>query len=128
MNIKFDVMNETGKASLMSRIIIGIIGLIMFSLNVYLYIWDPLEKHYDLNKIVLFSFYEIVAFSLMITLLICFIIKICFSIYFKSTSEYMYVKASLYVLPVFIMLFILIILSTFIVNNENKKLYKRMKL
>ena len=36
----------------MSRIIIGIIGLIMFSLNVYLYIWDPLEKHYDLNKIV----------------------------------------------------------------------------
>lgn len=52
MNIKFDVMNETGKASLMSRIIIGIIGLIMFSLNVYLYIWDPLEKHYDLNKIV----------------------------------------------------------------------------
>ena len=82
----------------------------------------------DLNKIVLFSFYEIVAFSLMITLLICFIIKICFSIYFKSTSEYMYVKASLYVLPVFIMLFILIILSTFIVNNENKKLYKRMKL
>ena len=52
MNIKFDVMNETGKASLMSRIIIGIIGLIMFSLNVYLYIWDPLEKHYDLIKIV----------------------------------------------------------------------------
>ena len=52
MNIKFDVMNETGKASLMSRIIIGIIGLIMFSLNVYLYIWDPLEKHYDLNNIV----------------------------------------------------------------------------
>ena len=52
MNIKSDVMNETGKASLMSRIIIGIIGLIMFSLNVYLYIWDPLEKHYDLNKIV----------------------------------------------------------------------------
>ena len=52
MNIKFDVMNETGKASLMSRIIIGIIGLIMFSLNVYLYIWDPLEKHYDLMKIV----------------------------------------------------------------------------
>ena len=45
-------MNETGKASLMSRIIIGIIGLIMFSLNVYLYIWDPLEKHYDLIKIV----------------------------------------------------------------------------
>ena len=42
-------MNETGKASLMSRIIIGIIGLFMFSLNVYLYIWDPLEKHYDLN-------------------------------------------------------------------------------
>ena len=53
MNIKFDVMNETGKASLMSRIIIGIIGLIMFSLNVYLYIWDPLEKHYDLMKIVI---------------------------------------------------------------------------
>ena len=52
MNINFDVMNETGKASLMSRIIIGIIGLIMFSLNVYLYIWDPLEKHYDLIKIV----------------------------------------------------------------------------
>lgn len=82
----------------------------------------------DLNKIILFSFYEIVAFSLMITLLICLIIKICFSIYFKSTADYMYVKASLYVLPVFIMLFILIILSIFIVNKENKKLYKRMKL
>ena len=59
MNIKFDVMNETGKASLMSRIIIGIIGLIMFSLNVYLYIWDPLEKHYDLNKIVLQTFFSL---------------------------------------------------------------------
>ena len=52
MNIKFDVMNETRKASLMSRIIIGIMALIMFSLNVYFYIWNPLEKHYDLNKIV----------------------------------------------------------------------------
>ena len=82
----------------------------------------------DLNKIILFSFYEIVTLSLMISLLICFIIKICFSIYFKSTSEYMYVKASLYVLPVFIMLFILIISSIFIVNKENKKLYKRMEL
>ena len=25
---------------------------IMFFLNVYLYIWNPLEKHYDLIKIV----------------------------------------------------------------------------
>ena len=68
MNIKFDVMNETGKASLMSRIIIGIIGLIMFSLNVYLYIWDPLEKHYDLNKIVfgwlMFCLYLIIYFDI----------------------------------------------------------------
>ena len=127
------------------RVISYILGIVFFILlllmfNVYikvfikekektlnLYNFLGYSKN-DLNKIVLFSFYEIVAFSLMITLLICFIIKICFSIYFKSTSEYMYVKASLYVLPVFIMLFILIILSTFIVNNENKKLYKRMKL
>ena len=127
------------------RVISYILGIVFFILlllmfNVYikvfikekektlnLYNFLGYSKN-DLNKIVLFSFYEIVAFSLMITLLICFIIKICFSIYFKSTSEYMYVKASLYVLPVFIMLFILIILSTFIVNNENNKLYKRMKL
>ena len=47
-------MNETGKASLMSRIIIGIIGLIMFSLNVYLYIWDPLEKHYDCLYLIIY--------------------------------------------------------------------------
>ena len=65
MNIKFDVMNETGKASLMSRIIIGIIGLIMFSLNVYLYIWDPLEKHYDLNKIVLQTFIQTIELSML---------------------------------------------------------------
>lgn len=124
--------------SLILSIIFFILLLIMFNIYIKVFIKEK-EKTLnlynflgysknDLNKIVLFSFYEIVAFSLMITLLICFIIKICFSIYFKSTSEYMYVKASLYVLPVFIMLFILIILSTFIVNNENKKLYKRMKL
>lgn len=124
--------------SFILSIIFFILLLIMFNIYIKvfikekektlnLYIFLGYSKN-DLNKIVLFSFYEIVAFSLMITLLICFIIKICFSIYFKSTSEYMYVKASLYVLPVFIMLFILIILSTFIVNNENKKLYKRMKL
>lgn len=127
------------------RVISYILGIVFFILlllmfNVYIKVFiKEKEKtlilyNYlgytkkDLNKVILFSFYEIVAFSLMITLLICFIIKICFSIYFKSTSEYMYVKASLYVLPVFIMLFILIILSTFIVNDENKKLYKRMKL
>lgn len=124
--------------SFILSIIFFILLLIMFNIYIKVFIKEK-EKTLnlynflgysknDLNKIVLFSFYEIVAFSLMITLPICFIIKICFSIYFKSTSEYMYVKASLYVLPVFIMLFILIILSTFIVNNENKKLYKRMKL
>lgn len=124
--------------SFILSIIFFILLLIMFNIYIKVFIKEK-EKTLnlynflgysknDLNKIVLFSFYEIVAFSLMITLLICFIIKICFSIYFKSTSEYMYVKASLYVLPVFIMLFILIILSTFIFNNENKKLYKRMKL
>lgn len=124
--------------SFILSIIFFILLLIMFNIYIKVFIKEK-EKTLnlynffgysknDLNKIVLFSFYEIVAFSLMITLLICLIIKICFSIYFKSTSEYMYVKASLYVLPVFIMLFILIILSTFIVNNENKKLYKRMKL
>ena len=124
--------------SFILSIIFFILLLIMFNIYIKVFIKEK-EKTLnlynflgysknDLNKKVLFSFYEIVAFSLMITLLICFIIKICFSIYFKSTSEYMYVKASLYVLPVFIMLFILIILSTFIVNNENKKLYKRMKL
>lgn len=124
--------------SFILSIIFFILLLIMFNIYIKVFIKEK-EKTLnlynflcysknDLNKIVLFSFYEIVAFSLMITLLTCFIIKICFSIYFKSTSEYMYVKASLYVLPVFIMLFILIILSTFIVNNENKKLYKRMKL
>lgn len=31
---------------------IWIISIIMFFLNVYLYIWNPLEKHYDLIKIV----------------------------------------------------------------------------
>lgn len=36
----------------MKRKVIWIIGIIMFFLNVYLYIWDPLEKHYDLIKIV----------------------------------------------------------------------------
>ena len=124
--------------SFILSIIFFILLLIMFNIYIKVFIKEK-EKTLnlynflgysknDLNKIILFSFYEIVTFSLMITLLICFIIKICFSIYFKSTSEYMYVKASLYVLPVFIMLFILIILSTFIVNNENKKLYKRMKL
>lgn len=35
----------------MRRIIIGIISIVMFSLNIYLYIWDPLEKHCDLIKI-----------------------------------------------------------------------------
>ena len=36
----------------MRRIMIWIINIIMFLLNVYLYIWNPLEKHYDLIKIV----------------------------------------------------------------------------
>ena len=36
----------------MKRIMIWIISIIIFFLNVYLYIWDPLEKHYDLIKIV----------------------------------------------------------------------------
>lgn len=124
--------------SFILSIIFFILLLIMFNIYIKVFIKEK-EKTLnlynflgysknDLNKIILFSFYEIVAFSLMITMLICLIIKICFSIYFKSTADYMYVKASLYVLPVFIMLFILIILSIFIVNKENKKLYKRMKL
>lgn len=91
--------------SFILSIIFFILLLIMFNIYIKVFIKEK-EKTLnlynflgysknDLNKIVLFSFYEIVAFSLMITLLICFIIKICFSIYFKSTSEYMYVKASL---------------------------------
>lgn len=36
----------------MRCIMIWIISIIMFFLNVYLYIWNPLEKHYDLIKIV----------------------------------------------------------------------------
>lgn len=82
----------------------------------------------DLNKIILFSFYEIVSTSLIITLLICLIIKICLNYFLNLSVEYHFLNISIYILPVFIMLFILIILSTFIVNNENKKLYKRMKL
>ena len=31
----------------------------MFFLNVYLYIWNPLEKHYDLIKIVFYIKYVI---------------------------------------------------------------------
>ena len=82
----------------------------------------------DLNKVILFSFYEIVSTSLIITLLICLIIKICLNYFLNLSVEYHFLDISIYILPVFIMLFILIILSTFIVNNENKKLYKRMKL
>lgn len=82
----------------------------------------------DLNKVILFSFYEIVSTSLIITLLICLIIKICLNYFLNLSVEYHFLNISIYILPVFIMLFILIILSTFIVNNENKKLYKRMKL
>ena len=78
--------------SLILSIIFFILLLIMFNIYIKVFIKEK-EKTLnlynflgysknDLNKIVLFSFYEIVAFSLMITLLICFIIKICFSIYF----------------------------------------------
>ena len=47
----------------MRRIMIWIINIIMFLLNVYLYIWNPLEKHYDLIKIV-FGWYLIICFGI----------------------------------------------------------------
>ena len=34
------------------NIVCNYAAFIMFFLNVYLYIWNPLEKHYDLIKIV----------------------------------------------------------------------------
>ena len=127
------------------RVISYILGIVFFILlllmfNVYIKVFiKEKEKtlilyNYlgytkkDLNKVILFSFYEIVSTSLIITLLICLIIKICLNYFLNLSVEYHFLYISIYILPVFIMLFILIILSTFIVNNENKKLYKRMKL
>lgn len=127
------------------RVISYILGIVFFILlllmfNVYIKVFiKEKEKtlilyNYlgytkkDLNKVILFSFYEIVSSSLIITLLICLIIKICLNYFLNLSVEYHFLNISIYILPVFIMLFILIILSTFIVNNENKKLYKRMKL
>lgn len=127
------------------RVISYILGIVFFILlllmfNVYIKVFiKEKEKtlilyNYlgytkkDLNKVILFSFYEIVSTSLIITLLICSIIKICLNYFLNLSVEYHFLNISIYILPVFIMLFILIILSTFIVNNENKKLYKRMKL
>lgn len=37
----------------MKNIIIWVVSIILFSIDIYLYIWDPLEKHYDLIKVVL---------------------------------------------------------------------------
>lgn len=127
------------------RVISYILGIVFFILlllmfNVYIKVFiKEKEKtlilyNYlgytkkDLNKVILFSFYEIVSTSLIITLLICLIIKIYLNYFLNLSVEYHFLNISIYILPVFIMLFILIILSTFIVNNENKKLYKRMKL
>jgi len=127
------------------RVISYILGIVFFILlllmfNVYIKVFiKEKEKtlilyNYlgytkkDLNKVILFSFYEIVSTSLIITLLICLIIKICLNYFLNLSVEYHFLNISIYILPVFIMLFILIFLSTFIVNNENKKLYKRMKL
>ena len=127
------------------RVISYILGIVFFILlllmfNVYIKVFiKEKEKtlilyNYlgytkkDLNKVILFSFYEIVSTSLIITLLICLIIKICLNYFLNLSVEYHFLDISIYILPVFIMLFILIILSTFIVNNENKKLYKRIKL
>lgn len=127
------------------RVISYILGIVFFILlllmfNVYIKVFiKEKEKtlilyNYlgytkkDLNKVILFSFYEIVSTSLIITLLICLIIKICLNYFLNLSVEYHFLNISIYILPVFIMLFILIILSTFIVNNENKKLYKRIKL
>ena len=127
------------------RVISYILGIVFFILlllmfNVYIKVFiKEKEKtlilyNYlgytkkDLNKVILFSFYEIVSTSLIITLLICLIIKICLNYFLNLSVEYHFLDISIYILPVFNMLFILIILSTFIVNNENKKLYKRMKL
>lgn len=127
------------------RVISYILGIVFFILlllmfNVYIKVFiKEKEKtlilyNYlgytkkDLNKVILFSFYEIVSSSLIITLLICLIIKICLNYFLNLSVEYHFLNISIYILPVFIMLFILIILSTFIVNNENKKLYKRIKL
>lgn len=122
------------------RVISYILGIVFFILlllmfNVYIKVFiKEKEKtlilyNYlgytkkDLNKVILFSFYEIVSSSLIITLLICLIIKICLNYFLNLSVEYHFLNISIYILPVFIMLFILIILSTFIVNNENKKLY-----
>lgn len=122
------------------RVISYILGIVFFILlllmfNVYIKVFiKEKEKtlilyNYlgytkkDLNKVILFSFYEIVSTSLIITLLICLIIKICLNYFLNLSVEYHFLNISIYILPVFIMLFILIILSTFIVNNENKKLY-----
>ena len=127
------------------RVISYILGIVFFILlllmfNVYIKVFiKEKEKtlilyNYlgytkkDLNKVILFSFYEIVSTSLIITLLICLIIKICLNYFLNLSVEYHFLNISIYILPVFIMLFILIILSIFIVNKENKKLYKRMKL
>lgn len=127
------------------RVISYILGIVFFILlllmfNVYIKVFiKEKEKtlilyNYlgytkkDLNKVILFSFYEIVSTSLIITLLICLIIKICLNYFLNLSVEYHFLDILIYILPVFIMLFILIILSTFIVNNENKKLYKRIKL
>ena len=38
---------------IMKNIIIWVVSIILFSIDIYLYIWDPLEKHYDLIKVVL---------------------------------------------------------------------------
>ena len=124
--------------SYMLGIVFFILLLLMFNVYIKVFIKEK-EKtlilyNYlgytkkDLNKVILFSFYEIVSTSLIITLLICLIIKICLNYFLNLSVEYHFLNISIYILPVFIMLFILIILSTFIVNNENKKLYKRMKL
>lgn len=127
------------------RVISYILGIVFFILlllmfNVYIKVFIKEKEKIlilynylgytkkDLNKVILFSFYEIVSTSLIITLLICLIIKICLNYFLNLSVEYHFLNISIYILPVFIMLFILIILSTFIVNNENKKLYKRMKL
>ena len=39
--------------SIMKHVIIWIISIVLFFINIYLYIWDPLGKYFDLIKIVL---------------------------------------------------------------------------